>query len=156
MERSDCRKRLIAAATPLFARNGLHGVNVRSLAKAAGVNLAMISYYFGGKDGLYAAVLEEQFASLNYVAQVAQMAIPPWEKFRTYIYQCGICFHQGEEGEFIPCTASADRGAPECPMCLNNDAALFSGMVMTHSETTHMQSDAGRRRRRAVPERLHG
>jgi len=156
MEQQDCRRKLIAASTPLFARKGLHGVNVRTLAKAAGVNLSMISYYFGGKSGLYAAVLEEQFAGLRYVARVAKMAIPPWEKFKSYIYQCGICFHQGNEGEFGPFTASADRGAPECPKCLNNNAALFAEIVIADAEAAMSLNEERQRTGRRIEEAVHG
>ena len=126
MDPTDTRTQLLAAATPLFARKGLHGVSVREVARSAGVNLAMISYHFGGKEGLYAAVVEEQFARLRQMAEVARMDIPPTEKFRSYLYQCGICFHQGSGDEFRPFTASADPAAPECPCCLNNDADSFA------------------------------
>ena len=126
MRLSDCRSQLIAAAIPLFARKGLHGVSVRELARAAGINLSMISYHFGGKEGLYAAVVEEQFASLRQMAEVARLNIAPAEKFRSYLYQCGICFHEGCSEEFRPVTASADKAVPECPCCLNNDAGSFA------------------------------
>ncbi len=156
MEGLDCRKKLIAAATPLFARKGLHGTNVRELARAAGVNFSMISYHFGGKNGLYAAVLEEQFASLRYVARVAGMAITPWEKFQTYVYQCGICFHEGGKGEFTPFTVGADHGAPECPRCLNNDVALFTEIAMEEPAQTEPLRRPGRRSRRKRAEVVHG
>jgi AcrR family transcriptional regulator len=156
MKQQDCRKKLIAAATPLFAQKGLHGVNVRLLAKSAGVNLSMISYHFGGKSGLYAAVVEEQFATLRYVAQVAKMAISPWEKFRTYIYQCGICFHQGDESGFAPFTASADYGALECPKCLNNDALLFAKIAIADADAALSLSEGRQRAIRSIPEAMHG
>jgi TetR/AcrR family transcriptional regulator len=76
---------LIAVATPLFAERGFHGVSVRELAKSAGMNLSMISYYFGGKEALYAAVLTEQFATLNQVAETKVMTSDPLAKFELYI-----------------------------------------------------------------------
>ena len=126
MNTPDSRFQLLTVATPLFARKGLHGVSVRELARSAGVNLAMISYHFGGKDGLYAAVVEEQFAIFRQMAELSSMNITPAEKFRFYLYQCGTCFHQGSGDEFRPFTASADPAAPECPCCLNNDADSFA------------------------------
>jgi hypothetical protein len=155
MEQLDCRKKLITAATPLFARKGLHGTNVRELARAAGVHFSMISYHFGSKNGLYAAVLEEQFASLRYIARVAGMAIFPREKLRTYVYQCGICFHEAGKGEFTPFTAGADRGAPECPRCLNNDGALFAEIAVVPEREEQMRKP-GRRTRRKRAEVVHG
>ncbi|WP_346355528.1 TetR/AcrR family transcriptional regulator [Azotosporobacter soli] len=61
----DTRIRLLDAATPLFAQKGLGGVSIRQLADAAAVNSALISYYFSGKEGLYTAVLENQFSSVS-------------------------------------------------------------------------------------------
>ena len=126
MEQNDCRAELIAAATPLFATKGLNGVSVRELARAGGTNLAMISYYFGGKAGLYEAVLREVFSGLLEIAKMADSDLAACDKFNAYVYQCGICFHTGAGEEFIPRTASADPAAPECPHCLNNDAESFT------------------------------
>jgi TetR/AcrR family transcriptional regulator len=85
MADNDCRANLIAATTPLFAEKGFHGVGVRELATAAGVNLSMISYYFGGKEGLYAAILSEQFTTLKRVAELKDMDKDPMEKFELYV-----------------------------------------------------------------------
>lgn len=126
MEVKDCRAELIAAATPLFAMKGLNGVSVREVVKAGGTNLAMVSYYFGSKSGLYEAVLREIFSDLLEIAELAGTNLAPCEKFKAYIYQCGVCYHTGAGEEFIPRTASADPAVPECPRCLNNDAESFS------------------------------
>ena len=85
MAENDCRGNLIEATTPLFAEKGFNGVGVRELAGAAGVNLSMISYYFGGKEGLYAAVLNEQFTTLRRVAELKNMDIDPMDKFEMYV-----------------------------------------------------------------------
>jgi TetR/AcrR family transcriptional regulator len=82
---NDCREHIITAAVPLFAAKGLNGVSVRELAAAAGVNLSMISYYFGGKEGLYAAVLAEQFAILEKLEEIEQMEIDTLSKFEMYV-----------------------------------------------------------------------
>ena len=85
MADNDCRENLIKAAVPLFAAKGLNGVSVRELASAAGVNLSMISYYFGGKEGLYAAVLTDQFAVLGKLEEIEQMEIDTLQKFELYV-----------------------------------------------------------------------
>jgi len=81
----DCRENIIASAIPLFAAKGLNGVSVRELAGAAGVNLSMISYYFGGKEGLYAAVLADQFAVLGKLEEIDHMEIDTLQKFELYV-----------------------------------------------------------------------
>ena len=53
------RGALLASATRLFAKNGYDAVSSRALAADAGVNQALISYHFGGKEGLYLAVFED-------------------------------------------------------------------------------------------------
>ena len=53
-----CRERLLHAAGIFYAERGLDRVSTRELTRAAGANLAAIAYYFGGKDGLRAAVLD--------------------------------------------------------------------------------------------------
>ena len=52
------RTRLIEAGLQCFADRGLEGVTIREIARISGQNSAAITYYFGGKEGLYRAVLE--------------------------------------------------------------------------------------------------
>lgn len=82
---TDCRETLLTVATPLFAEKGFNGVSVREIAGYAGVNVSMISYYFGGKEGLYAAVLTRQFTVLKRVEEIQQMEIDPLKKFELYV-----------------------------------------------------------------------
>lgn len=56
-QQDGARGRLIDAGLYLFATHGLEGVRTRALADRAGVNQSAIPYYFGGKDGVYAAVI---------------------------------------------------------------------------------------------------
>jgi AcrR family transcriptional regulator len=65
----DVRARLIGAATKLFSQRGFGEVGVREVAGAAGVTPAMVSYYFGDKQGLYAAMLESVFERLIALAE---------------------------------------------------------------------------------------
>lgn len=54
----NVRERLLAAARELFLRYGYRAVSSRQIGAAAGVNFAMIRYYFGGKPGLYREILQ--------------------------------------------------------------------------------------------------
>jgi len=58
---SDPKKRILAAAISLFAQKGFAAVGVREIAAEAGVNIAMISYYFEGKVGILKEIMEEFF-----------------------------------------------------------------------------------------------
>lgn len=57
--RKEVRARLGTAARELFARHGFEAVSLKQVAEAAGVTPAMVHYYFGGKHGLWLAVLED-------------------------------------------------------------------------------------------------
>ena len=55
----DLRQSLLDAARSLFIVKGFGNVGTRELARAAGVSPAMIPYYFGDKQGLYEALVED-------------------------------------------------------------------------------------------------
>jgi TetR/AcrR family transcriptional regulator len=58
-ERSaETRGRILDAALSEFAANGLAGARTEQIAAAAGVNKALIYYYFESKEKLYSAALE--------------------------------------------------------------------------------------------------
>jgi AcrR family transcriptional regulator len=58
------RRALLDAAAALFAEHGFEGVSVEDVADRARVNKALVSYHFGGKRGLYVAVLESGFSRM--------------------------------------------------------------------------------------------
>ena len=57
----DPRARILAAADQLFGARGFDAVSARDVAAEAGVAKAAVFYYFDGKDGLFAAVLERYY-----------------------------------------------------------------------------------------------
>ncbi|WP_231856546.1 TetR/AcrR family transcriptional regulator [Pseudodesulfovibrio piezophilus] len=58
----ETRALLIDVGARLFGLHGFHGVSMRQLAAEAGVNLSTVGYHFGGKAGLYEAILQELIA----------------------------------------------------------------------------------------------
>ena len=74
----DVRGALLAAARELFLSRSYRDVSVRELAAAAGVNPAMVNYYYGDKQGLYAAMLREVVGPL--VARMDAMLAAPEEQ----------------------------------------------------------------------------
>ena len=61
------RQRMIDAATRLFASRGFGKTSIRALAEEAGVSVAMVSHYFGGKDALHEACLQEMYRRLGSI-----------------------------------------------------------------------------------------
>lgn len=58
---TETRERLLNVAADCFAASGYAGTSVRDLANAAAVNVAAISYHFGGKEQLYQECLRHHF-----------------------------------------------------------------------------------------------
>ncbi|MCP4663981.1 MAG: TetR/AcrR family transcriptional regulator, partial [bacterium] len=80
------REALFEAATELFAERGFDGAKVEAIARRAGVNKAMISYHFGGKKGLYAAIVEATIDSFHErFAAVADESQPAAERLRRFV-----------------------------------------------------------------------
>jgi TetR/AcrR family transcriptional regulator len=63
------RQALLDAGTTLFAERGYEVVPVWAIAHKAGVNRAMVSYYFGGKRKLYLAIVLAAFEDLALRAE---------------------------------------------------------------------------------------
>src|SRR5574337_1409117 len=72
---TDTRAAILTAAERIFAAAGLDGARTDAIAAAAGVNKALLYYYFKSKDGLYKAVVEDHFREFNRQA-LAVLAEP--------------------------------------------------------------------------------
>jgi len=74
---------IIEAAEKLFSENGFDGTSVRDIAEEAGVNLAMISYYFGSKEKLMESIFkhrgEHMKLQLESMIRNNQTFFVPWE-----------------------------------------------------------------------------
>jgi TetR/AcrR family transcriptional regulator len=61
----ETRATILNAAGRIFAKSGLAGARTDTIAAAAGVNKALLYYYFKSKEGLYEAVVEDHFCEFN-------------------------------------------------------------------------------------------
>ena len=59
------RDAILQAALAEFAQEGLAGARMDAIAAAAGVNKALLYYYFHDKDTLYGAVLDRFFLGMT-------------------------------------------------------------------------------------------
>jgi AcrR family transcriptional regulator len=79
---SDKRDHILTSAEKLFAEKGFDGTSVRDIAQLAGVNLAMISYYFGSKEKLLEALIE--FRAMYAYGILEELnkneSLSPWDK----------------------------------------------------------------------------
>ncbi len=74
------RDSILRAATKVFAKHGFAGGRVEQISKAAKSYDRMIYYYFGSKEGLFIAVLEEMYRRFNEAeSKLALDAVAPVE-----------------------------------------------------------------------------
>ncbi|UCG41796.1 MAG: TetR/AcrR family transcriptional regulator [candidate division WOR-3 bacterium] len=73
-DQQAARSRILTAAAVVFARKGYGAAGIREIAQEAGVNISMISYYFGGKEGVLKEIINQAFA--RYIAMLDECLDP--------------------------------------------------------------------------------
>jgi TetR/AcrR family transcriptional regulator len=119
-ERSaETRSRILDAALSEFAANGLAGARTEQIAVAAGVNKALLYYYFESKEKLYSAALEMVSARVRDRSmavflrdassgeRMLRAALDHFDRiltqreFQTLMQHEMMRLHKGEEGELM-------------------------------------------------------
>lgn len=78
IKNKNSKEKLLLTAAKLFAQKGFDGVSTREICKEAGVNLCMISYYFGGKKELYQGILRYLIENvIKYSKTFLELDKPP-------------------------------------------------------------------------------
>ncbi len=81
----ESRAAILAAAAREFAEFGVAGARTDTIAREAGVNKALLYYYFKDKETLYGSVLDDSFAGLKAaVFSVLDSPMPAREKILAY------------------------------------------------------------------------
>jgi TetR/AcrR family transcriptional regulator len=120
-ERADqTRARILEAAVQEFSANGLAGARTEQIAEAAGVNKALLYYYFNNKQALYEAALEtvsERVVTSSLAAMGAECSaggrlvhfalnhfdrVHTQRTFQSLMQQEMIRLHRGEENAVAP------------------------------------------------------
>ncbi len=80
------RADIVRVATAEFADKGLAGARIDEIAELTRTSKRMIYYYFGGKDGLYLAVLEEAYRRMREIESSLQLEdLAPEQALRTLV-----------------------------------------------------------------------
>lgn len=94
------RESILRAATKVFAKHGFAGGRVEQISKAAKSYDRMIYYYFGSKEGLFIAVLEEMYRRFNEAeSKLALAGVPPVDALKAVIRFMWL--HYQKHPEFI-------------------------------------------------------
>ncbi len=77
------KEKLLMTAIDLFAAKGFRGTSIRDIAQAMGMSISNIYHYFGSKEGLLLAILEESSQRLvDRLKQITRMDMEPLERFK--------------------------------------------------------------------------
>lgn len=83
------KQTILDSALNLFITKGFEGTSVREIAAEAGVNVAMINYYFGSKEKLFESIVEERASVLQtvFTELLQNKTLTPMEKMDIIIDQ---------------------------------------------------------------------
>ena len=85
-ERNSSRQALIDAAKSLMVERGSIEVSLSEIAQKSGLNSALVKYYFGGKQGLLLALLEDVLGpSMVQMEGLVTMDMSPVEKLKLHV-----------------------------------------------------------------------
>jgi TetR/AcrR family transcriptional regulator len=82
----ESRAAILKAAVGEFAREGVAAARTDAIARSAGVNKALLYYYFKDKEALYQAVLDEVFSGVRFaIHQALSRRLPPRDRLTAYV-----------------------------------------------------------------------
>jgi len=86
-EKIDKKDHILDVAEKVFSEHGFDGASTRMISGEANVNMAMLNYYFGSKEGLFIAVVERKITSFQdiLISLGGSTDISPWDKIEKYI-----------------------------------------------------------------------
>ena len=128
-KRVETVRRILEAATEIFAEKGFAGARVDEIARQARVNKATIYYRIGDKEALYARVLHDVFSdTARRISENMAQARDPEEKLKTYVRN--IVQTVGEHPHVPPIIMrELASGARNIPDVVAHDLAGILGML---------------------------
>ena len=86
-DKIDKKDHILDVAEKVFAELGYEGASTRLISGEANVNMAMLNYYFGSKEGVFLAIFERRIASFQSVLLSIgnDDSTNSWEKLDKYI-----------------------------------------------------------------------
>jgi len=86
-DKIDKKEHILDVAEKVFSELGFDGASTRTISGEAGVNMAMLNYYFGSKEGLFLAVFNRKITSFKNLLQNigADDTTSSWDKIEKYI-----------------------------------------------------------------------
>ncbi len=86
-EKIDKKDHILDVAERVFSELGFDGASTRTISGEAGVNMAMLNYYFGSKEGLFLAIFKRKMIWFQEQLGILgnDETISSWEKIEKYL-----------------------------------------------------------------------
>lgn len=122
---TNTRNEILHAGRKLFAERGFDGTSMRAIAAEADVDAALIGHYFGGKEGLFEAVME---LPVDPVALAAQLTKAPLDELPAHLVATFLQVWEGPDTG--PAMVSVMRRAIGDPAQLESLRSFMAGAVL--------------------------
>ncbi|WP_460694337.1 TetR/AcrR family transcriptional regulator [Mucilaginibacter puniceus] len=90
-DKIDKKDYILDVAERIFSEKGFDGASTRLISGEAGVNMAMLNYYFGSKEGLFLAIFERKISGFQNIMQNLgnDSSLSAWQKMEKYVEMYG-------------------------------------------------------------------
>jgi AcrR family transcriptional regulator len=127
VEESHARSRILEAARQEFFKKGFEGARMQTIADAAGINKALLHYYFNNKETLFNEIFESSFR--KFIPHVEEMIVQEQDVF--------IIIRK-----FVHAYISLMQAQPSLPLFLfheiNKDADRVFKLIFNNAQPTMM------------------
>ncbi len=131
--KADRAEQILLAADEVFGELGFTGVSVRDVAQRAGVNKALIFYYFGSKDALFEAVLQRYYAAHRVAFEHAFSGDAPLRERMHTVLDAYLDFIDNNR-RYPRLVQSVISGAPEHHALIETNLGALHSFVHTALE----------------------
>src|SRR5215831_5817845 len=104
----NTEKRILAAAKKVFLTKGMDGARMQDIADAAGINKALLHYYFRSKEKLFEKIFTEAmsglFPKINSILESEQTVFEKIEMI------CGEYIDQIQQTPYLPMFILSEAG----------------------------------------------
>nr|WP_300336791.1 TetR/AcrR family transcriptional regulator [Actinomyces sp.] len=129
MSASERREQLIDVARGLFAEKGFDGTSIEEVASRAKVSKPVVYEHFGGKEGLYAVIVDRELSTISSTITAALSCPAPPSAVVERAALALLTYIEDSPDGFRLLSSSTDRAAGTYSTLLADVAIQVSGIL---------------------------
>lgn len=129
MSASERREQLIDVARGLFAEKGFDGTSIEEVASRAKVSKPVVYEHFGGKEGLYAVIVDRELSTISSTITAALSSPAPPSAVVERAALALLTYIEDSPDGFRLLSSSTDRAAGTYSTLLADVAIQVSGIL---------------------------